>query len=58
MKKDDWARRACKDQEEQDSENVELSVVVTKLGFFIEKKKQQQQQQTNKQARNYEYIKK
>ena len=43
MKNDDWGRRSCKDQEEQNSENAEPSVVVTNLGFFTEKKKQQQQ---------------
>ena len=45
MKKHDLTRRACKDQEEQNSENVEPSVVVTNLGFFTEKNKQ-----TNKQT--------
>ena len=48
MKKHDLTRRACKDQEEQNSENVEPSVVVTNLGFFTEKKNKQTNKQTNK----------
>ena len=50
MKKHDWTRRACKDQEEQNSENVEPSVVVTNLGFFTEKENINNYKQTNQQT--------